>query len=579
MTLASFLVVGYYTNHFFSTDISGPLLLLIWLAAILLLYFAITLLWRKLDAISSRRARKQKSITAKILKKAHNRPALFWICVQLCLLLCWLPIWLACWPGFYCYDTGTLASFHSGVYVTEHPLLYTLVASRIVFGLGSLLGDINIGVSILSCFDALILSSVLVQSLRLIFNDGRVGLSIAGFVFFALNPAISMFAFCTVKDVSSSALLASLFLLLVHVLKHPDRVSRLHMQISLALLIFLLASLRNNTALAIVISFPIIMVACKGHRRDIATAFIAGFTLFALWNWPIANAITAGHEKTPSHSLLLINSVPEQQLAYTWNNPTLSDRERANYRKVISPGSEASLESFRYDDADVAREAFAEVLIYDVNLSAFYQLYVQEGLGHPADYAKAALLLTYESWYPFSTPRGYNGGWNTNYGYDTSTTSLFACNVEEPARLSSKVPALYELLYKISRFDILQKNPLTAWLVSIPFCLWLLVLTFSRAFIKRRWDILAPCFLMLAVVLSFWLGPMVLLRYYLSLFILVPTLVNCLVSAGPEKAITCSETTSPRHTRDRNEKRDGRQRSHPPSNKGSGVNSKNVSEG
>lgn len=463
----------------------------------------------------------------------HSNSHRFWIVAQIVLMLCWTPIWLAAWPGFYCYDTATLQSYNDGVYITEHPLLYTAIASKIVFGIGSLLGNTNAGIVCLVAFSSLTTSTILMFSLRYITQNGFPGCALFGFCYFSLNPLIGMFCLCTAKDVFSSALLVLLFLLFLRTMRMPALFERRSIRLSFIALLFILLSLRNNTFIALLIAMPFIIFAYKGkgERKALCTCLATGCMLFAIWAGPISAAITSSYEKTPNFSFLLINSVPEQQLAYVWNNCELTDDERQAYQLVISPGAENALKNIRYDDVDVARGAFAETLIYNRNLPAFYNLYLNEGLKHPRAYIQAALALTYEAWYPLSTPRGYNGGWNTTYKYNETTTSLFACTVEEPATHSSILPGFYSRLWEISRYDTLQANPFFAWLISIPFHLWLLLIAFSRALIKRQPDIYVPCTLLLSTVATFLMGPMVLPRYYLSLFFMAPLLIYCIISA------------------------------------------------
>lgn len=308
----------------------------------------------------------------------------------------------------------------------------------------------------------------------------------------------------------------------------------------------MLCSLRNNTIIALLILLPILIWACWGKRKAVLACYGIGLALFAIWTVPITHLVLSSYETTEKYDLLLINSVPEQQLAYAWNDGNLSEDEIKSFLEIIGPSGGATLESARYDDADVARGAFARTLIIDRDLFSFYSLYLKEGLLHPGAYCRAFLSLTYEAWYPLSTPRGYNGGWNTQFEYDKTTTSLFGCWVEPPAELDSKIPALYEALWRISRFDVLQSNPLSSWLISIPSFLWLLILAFARGVVMKRKDVIAACSLLLAVVLTFLLGPMVLPRYYLVLFFTAPMLVYCLLQNRPPRERQARKKDTPR---------------------------------
>ena len=182
--------------------------------------------------------------------------------------------------------------------------------------------------------------------------------------------------------------------------------------------------------------------------------------------------------------------------------------------------------------ADSSRLAFLTILVVDPDIPEFLRTYFQLGLKYPEVYLDAFLVLTYEARYPFSTIDGYNA-WNSAYiGTDTS---LYGCGVEPPGQLNSKIPWLFDILWKISRFNVLQSNPLTAWTVSVPFCLWTFVLVLARAFIKRRKEVIVPSLLILFMVFTLLLGPMVLIRYYLFVFYLLPAFLFYLFKYSPSR--------------------------------------------
>jgi hypothetical protein len=213
----------------------------------------------------------------------------------------------------------------------------------------------------------------------------------------------------------------------------------------------------------------------------------------------------------------------------------MTQNERDSMQQLLGSSSGEYLAYYADRSADASREAFRIILVDDPDIPAFLNLYIQEGIKHPSVYFDAFIALTYEAWYPFSTVDGYCRDASTGHAYYLSETSLFACDVEPPGVLNSKIPQLYDLLWDISRFKVLQNNPLTAWLVSVPFFLWLFMLVLCRSIIKRRYDIMIPCILCAAVVLTLLLGPMVVVRYYLFLLYLFPLMLYFLIAPNPEQ--------------------------------------------
>lgn len=217
-----FCVAGYLTDHAFNVEIPGFALVLLFIVFALVMTVIVLAIFYLLDRIERRRVRSKRQSRDTLLWHLISLPQ-FWIAVQALLLIFWLPVLLAAWPGFFCYDTETLVAFDTGKYFTEHPLLYTLLASNIIINLGTALGSVNSGATIYVCLTALFASTVLCYLIRFIAKSGHLALAIAAFVFYALDPIVVMFSLCTAKDVLSSLLLSILFMLIIIVTRNNQR--------------------------------------------------------------------------------------------------------------------------------------------------------------------------------------------------------------------------------------------------------------------------------------------------------------------------------------------------------------------
>lgn len=525
-----FVLAGYITSHAFEVAFPLPLYGLAFFPLTAFFFVVLLSLWKILDSLQYKK-RTEFAFFAFI--KRHCNSIAFFVFVQAFIFVCWTPVWLAAWPGFYCYDMEALSQFAGGTFNVNHPLLYTIFASTIVFGIGTLFNDINTGVAVLVGIFALLTSATFAFSLRFIAKNGSYGVFIFGILYYALDPIVVMFSLCTTKDVLSCAFLVQLFIMVLCIIKTPLLLNQNRICIALVLLVYLLCSTRNNTIIALIISLPFITYYLQKNRRILVICYSIGVVCFLIWTGPISSLILSSYDRTPvNHFLLHINSLPTQQLTNAWHDPDITKEDRELLINMIGEDSVIGLNNYKPESADNSRGAFATTLIQDNNLKSFYKVYFIIGLHNPDAYFRAFLSMTYEAWYPFATPQGYNNAGNNSYLYDQTATSLFACFVEPPATHDSQFPTLFDKLWEISRYNVLQSNPLTSWLISIPFCLWLLLVTFARSLIKRNTSIKAACILLFAVTLSYLLGPMVLPRYYLYLFYLVPLLMFCLTKAS-----------------------------------------------
>jgi len=153
------------------------------------------------------------------------------------------------------------------------------------------------------------------------------------------------------------------------------------------------------------------------------------------------------------------------------------------------------------------------------------KMWIDVGLRYPQDYLNAFLVSTYQAWYPFTDITGYNStGMN---GYDTKTC-YFACAVEGPAKLESILPGMYDFMWNISRAVSLYQIPVIGLLFTIGFMMWVFVYTFGYSIFTGNRGGLSILLFELLILLTNFLGPMTLVRYYLILFYMFPVCLGLL---------------------------------------------------
>jgi hypothetical protein len=525
VVFSAFLVLGFNFKHEIF-GYSDPMLYLAYLLITILVFLLLLVFWKVCDRVSRFFLKHQK--TPKAATGNFDKRSTFTL-IWLLIFLCWIPIWLAAWPGFFCYDaTGPLTSFMNGQIDPNQPLLHTVIMSgAILLGQG-LTDSFNYGIALFIGISSLITSFVLAASLKVLYQQNApkalLGVSL---LYYCFSPIVSMFSLCSTKDVLFSVALVVVFLALFLAQQKPVLAHKWQNLIIFTLLIFVLLAFRNNTIIAIVISAPFLIYFCQGFRKQLSLALLSAFALFFIWTGLSQYIFPV--DKELDQSALLVASVPTQQISRVWNEADLTADQRDEIADTLKSSQFDSINEYQELCADVSRNAFRDILVDKPDEPRFLELYMELGTKYPEIYFDGFLAMTYEAWYPFSTVDGYNGGWNIWHSYDSTETSLFSCDVEPPGEFNSKIPWLYDILWQISRFEVLQTNPFLAWIVSIPFCLWLLLLVFARSLIKNQRDILPSCIICLAIILTLLLGPMVLVRYYLFLFYILPLSVFQLV--------------------------------------------------
>ncbi len=496
--------------------------------------FGLEALWILLDRLQDRHLGK----SSMALDRADEKQRIFrsastkWIVVVFALLMvAWTPYFLAAWPGFFCYDLNNVpiaewSQYHTRSFHALIPIFHTILMGSIIEAGMALFGDIHGGVALYTFFQMIVLAALFTGVLVWLRKCGASKVLVYGsLLYYILDPVIGMFVVCDTRDVLFSALFV-VFCSFAYLLASLGGASKKHRVITLlafVLLGFLTAIIRTNGLYAIAVGTILALIlAKKGTRRFFVGGACAIVALCMIWQGPVYAALSV----TPSERTKIeMMGVVIQQMAYVTTNDELSDVERENL-EAIGYGYP---DHYRPNLSDPSKHTINGVRTKDLMLA-----YLRLGLNHPASYAKAELLRSEDMWSPYSIIDCYNG---ESPSYDSKATSFFAANTEIYGGFeeidTSKFPWLLEVLKNIGGQIYLQKIPGLSILVSLPFYIWVMLIAVCRCLIKFESDreklILLGFYLGLLVTL--YLAPAVVTRYYLFLFFGLPVLLWCLGSS------------------------------------------------
>lgn len=452
----------------------------------------------------------------------------------LCLVLGWGIVWLAAWPGYFCYDTEHLVRFlESGTLESTQPVLHTLILGGVVRAGTILFGSWNGGVALYAAMQlagSVTLGVALVRFLAR--RRAPRWLTWATVAFLALDPAISMLACCSSKDVPFTMLLVAFGIIVYDVVQRGD-VGRRRLAI-MTVVAFALLAYRNNAVIALVLALPFLARAFssteagrRARRRTVLSLGVA-FAAYLVWTGPIYGVLGVQRSNPLKEAI----SFPAVEVA-----------------RVCSEGTDLSeqLASVGVDQAELVRNYENSPHTSDTTRGLFWSA-IDEGKAgqlvgiwfaargaNPMACIKADLELTSAAWNPCAVMDGYEYEGHTAFAYDVTPTCAFAAWCEAPATQSSLIPWLSDVLWHISRYDTPTDSPLTFPLMSVAPWLWLGIATLVACARAKDQAGKVYCILMLAVALTMLLGPMVLLRYYLSLIVSAPVFVFLLVNARGRK--------------------------------------------
>ncbi len=480
-------------------------LLPLWVVTSVSVFF----LWEGADRLGSRRGKPSPILTGK-------RSVLLWGL----LMLCRLPFYLACFPGFFTYDAGTAliqVLYEDVAYSTQNPLLHTLLLGGVIKAVWELTGSYNAGVAVFCVGQMAFCTLVYTCIIRTL--DRRVGsrgITVFAILYYALLPTITLLSFCTTKDTLSGHLMV-LFLLWFEELFAPgDEGARMgKLQVSgFVLLEALMLLSRKNLPIAFAVFFVVqLFFRKKDLLRRTAVLLLGCLLAFGV------NRALEWRLQPEEGSIAEAFSVPACQLARVYREygeSAFSEEEWElldRYIYIVNP--------YYPFNADQIKSGFKETI--DQRPGGFLKLWAKVGLRYPEEYLDAFLALTAEAWYPFTDIDGYC---RTDYAGIKGGTDYFMCIIEEPASLHSLLPGLFDVIWHFSREMSLWKIPVLGFFLSVGGQLWCWIFAAGYAISRRRKE-LYPVFALIAgLIFTNFMGPIVLVRYYLILYLMLPVFVG-----------------------------------------------------
>lgn len=432
------------------------------------------------------------------------------------LLLCWLPVFLAVYPGFFVYDAqDEYIQVATRVFATHHPLVHVLLLGGIICGMHKLTGSYNIGIACYTLLQMTLVSLVFTFLLSYL-RKKKVSraLRLVSTLYFGLFPVVVMFALCSAKDALFSAFLLLLIISLIEMCRDGDGFFRakgwIILSVASAMCMMLL---RNNGIYAFLFAVFFLFLYQKNNRKKVLLWAAAALVGYLLINGGLKAAL---HAESGENQEIL--TVPIQQLArtYKYTPEAFSEEDKETLYEIL-PREALTMYNARLSDPVKYRfcnEAFA------ADKAKYAKLWLRIGLKKPLSYLNAWFMTSYGFWYPDTVINVYSG--NSVFTFTYEDVSYFGYEVELPGTRESKIPWLDEVYRRMSLEITQEKIPVLSMLFSPGALFWLFIFGCGYLMYRRRFSLLVPCVMILAVWLTVILGPTYLPRYVLIFWFVLP---------------------------------------------------------
>lgn len=442
------------------------------------------------------------------------------------LLLAWLPYIISFYPGILSPDPANQIKQYFGFHThyvdgvnlidpnilitNHHPVFHTFILGGFT-KIGSMLGSVNLGIFMFTCFQIYVLISAFSYMLVYLKNCGVpfiyqfVLLLILAFV-----PVFPFYALSPVKDTIFAALFI-FYIIELHKLL-ANKPYRLTNYIGLGLLLLIMMLIRNNAIYVILFSFLIFIFILKAKRGKLILTLVLSLFIYYAHN----NIILPIMHITPG-SIRETLSVPFQATAryVKYYGAEVTDYEKKVIDKVL--GYDDLAERYEPNLADKVKNAFNKDAGSE-DLKAYFKVWFMCFFKHPLVYVDALLNTTYGYFYPNTS------NWYIYHEYDERLIEVgldYHYNaLKVPRGILTGIGVSFPYI------------PLLGSIVNIGFIVWiyLYLLTFMIVEKKRKLiPLLAPAFVLLLTIL---VGPVnTYFRYIFPIMASLPLIIGLLYNS------------------------------------------------
>lgn len=456
-------------------------------------------------------------------EEAGKNDRKYFVGVWVLLFLAYLPTFLASFPGFFIYDAEQeVYMVFTGKYSAHHPIMHVLLLGwilRIVYGLTK---SYNAGIAVYTILQMLLVSgcfAYVMSWLRRI--NVKRSIRIAGIVFLALFPTVSMFVCCSTKDVLFSAGVLLVTTMLCRIAREGDafweqRGNKAGFVFSVLMVLFF----RNNGIYAMTLILLLFAAVYRRSWRKWLTTVFSAFLIFG--------TVTGGMKAVLHYSETEVAEmlcVPMQQLARVYNyvrDSFLMEEQETMFELI----PQMILEQYNPKLADDIKYNFLEDN-FKSDPGKYFSLWFRKGLQYLDVYANSFLENTYDYWYPDAVLDGYTGK-RVIEGVYYGESSYFAFETEMPGTRRHLLPWLERFYEKLSLEIYQQKLPVISMLFSVGFWHWAYAFLAFYLLVTKKKRLALSFSLMGALYLTVLLGPIALVRYVLYFYFAVPLLLAAL---------------------------------------------------
>ncbi len=433
-----------------------------------------------------------------------------------------LIAFLAMCPGVYHYDAGfqIMQIIKSNVQITTHfSYVYCLLIGKLVELGKYLFNSYAAGFGIFIFLQSVLLTFVYTKIISFINkrHESKLFNTIL-ILFFGIFPFCTVMAMSATQDTIFAAFFALTLIILYKIYEDENEIAKNSTIIKFSICALMLCLIRNNGVYLLYLSLPISIIFIKKYRLRALAMFATPILLLTCYNKVLLPKIGV----IKGDTIREMTSVPTQQLARVYTYDGLTDDEYDildNYYNV---------DNFKYYDvnpsiADMMKSGLYEKYAEE-NLKDYLIFWLKIGKHHPVNYIEAFLMNTLSWWYP-----------NKNY-YDSRMYheylqyNMLDAKAWNKNYIEIKRHSLIKPYDNFLTFIIEDDNWIYIPIINtlFTFGLYTIIIIFSLLInlINKKYSIILPYSFILGLLLTLFVAPGTISRYYYPLLIIIPICIS-----------------------------------------------------
>lgn len=430
------------------------------------------------------------------------------------IFLAYIPYLLNYYPGNVLIDS--VVQILQGVgaisLTNHHPVLHTLIIS-ICMNIGQVIfNSYQTGAFIYTVIQTIMTSLIFSFSIYYMARKNvPVFIRVLAMLFYMFCPTICFYTITMYKDIPFALTMLLTTIGLTEISTNTENFFKSKKRMALFAIILLLTMLfRNNGIYAIILTFPIVLIALRKYYKQILIIFLVPIILYKIITGPLYSALDI--EQGSTREAL---SVPIQQFArlMVYKSDELTDEQKNKIRQYLP--IENFEELYQPGFADPVKSHFSEEG-FEKDKIGLIKLYVELAIQFPMETIKSFVKGSFGYYYPNTV------GWGIYTGVNTEQFGIY-----EQYKFEAKPIVKIEILDKLNEFVNTRNLPIISMILSIGFLFWIVLACITYLIYQKKYKNI----LIFLPVLFIWLTTLASPvfcepRYVYSIFTCLPLFIG-----------------------------------------------------